>query len=162
MLELTRHRSLLAQLVRRDVLLRYRGAMFGVAWMFLSPLLMLAIFAFVFGSIFASRWPQGDSEVPFWLLLYAGLIIFNVFAETVSRAPASVRNYPSFIKKIIFPVEILNFIILRGAGRRDPGRDRGRSKRVPGSARRCGRVRRRDRRRGLLRRRSAPGGARTL
>ena len=80
-------RDLLFQLVKRDVLLRYRGAMFGVLWIFLSPLLMLAIFAFVFGHIFQSRWPQQQAEVPFWLLLYAGLIVFNVFSETVARSP---------------------------------------------------------------------------
>ncbi|MDP1527455.1 MAG: ABC transporter permease [Rhodocyclaceae bacterium] len=112
---LPRHRYLLGQLVKRDVLLRYRGAMFGVAWMFLSPLLMLAIFAFVFGHIFQSRWPQQPEGMPFWLMLYAGLIVFNLFAETVSRAPGTVRSYPSYVKKIIFPVEILPLVPL-GAG----------------------------------------------
>ncbi len=123
------NRYLLGQLIKRDVLLRYRGAMFGVAWIFLSPLLMLAIFAFIFGQIFQTRWPQQDTGIPFWLLLYSGLITFNIFADTVSRAPTSVRGYPSFVKKIIFPVNILpvvplgaalvhggfNFLILTGA-----------------------------------------------
>ncbi|ROZ79129.1 ABC transporter permease [Ramlibacter sp. WS9] len=102
-----RHRYLLAQLIKRDVLLRYRGAVFGVLWIFLSPLFMLAVFAFVFGNIFQSRWPEQTGGMPFWLLLYCGLIAFNIFAETVSRAPTSVRGYPSFVKKIIFPVHIL-------------------------------------------------------
>ena len=70
---LTTHRYLLGQLVMRDVLLRYRGAMFGVLWIFLSPLLMLAIFAFVFGHIFQARWPQQPEGLPFWLMLYSGL-----------------------------------------------------------------------------------------
>lgn len=97
------------------MLLRYRGAMFGVAWMFLSPLLMLGIFAFVFGQIFQSRWPQQPESMPFWLMLYSGLIVFNIFADTVSRAPGTVRSYPSYVKKIIFPVEILPLVPL-GAG----------------------------------------------
>jgi lipopolysaccharide transport system permease protein len=84
--------------------------MFGVAWVFLSPLIMLAIFAFVFGHIFQSRWPEQPEGMPFWLLLYAGLIAFNVFGEAVSRAPAAVRSYPSYVKKIIFPVEILPLV----------------------------------------------------
>ena len=105
--DIWRNRYLLGQLIKRDVLLRYRGAMFGVLWIFLSPLIMLAIFAFVFGQIFQSRWPQQDTGIPFWLLLYSGLIAFNVFAESISRAPTSVRSYPSFVKKIIFPVNIL-------------------------------------------------------
>jgi len=109
------HRYLLGQLVKRDVLLRYRGAMFGVLWIFLSPLLMLAIYAFTFGQVFQTRWPQEDSGLPFWLLLYSGLITFNIFAETVSRAPTSVRGYPSFVKKIIFPVQILPVVPLGAA-----------------------------------------------
>jgi lipopolysaccharide transport system permease protein len=113
--EIWRHRYLLGQLIKRDVLLRYRGAMFGVAWIFLSPLLMLAIFAFVFGQIFQARWPQQGETLPFWLLLYGGLIAFNIFAETVSRAPAAVRGYPSFVKKIVFPVHILPLVPLGAA-----------------------------------------------
>lgn len=113
--DIWQHRYLLGQLIKRDVLLRYRGAMFGVAWIFLSPLAMLVIFAFVFGQIFQARWPQQGSGIPFWLLLYGGLITFNMFAETVSRAPAAVRGYPSYVKKIIFPVQILPLVPLGAA-----------------------------------------------
>ncbi len=113
--DIWRYRYLLGQLIKRDVLLRYRGAMFGVLWIFLSPLLMLAIFAFIFGQVFQTRWLQQDSGLPFWLLLYSGLITFNIFAETVSRAPVSVRGYPSFVKKIIFPVHILPVVPLGAA-----------------------------------------------
>ncbi len=115
MKHLLSHRYLLGQLVKRDVLLRYRGAMFGVLWIFLSPLLMLTIFAFGVGHIFQARWPEQPDGMPFWLMLYSGLIVFNIFAETVSRAPSTVRGYPSYVKKIIFPVEILPLVPL-GAG----------------------------------------------
>lgn len=113
--DIWQHRHLLGHLIKRDVLLRYRGAMFGVLWMFLSPLFMLAIFAFVFGQIFQARWPQQTGGLPFWLLLYSGLITFNIFAETVSRAPGAVRNCASFVKKIIFPVQILPLVPLGAA-----------------------------------------------
>jgi lipopolysaccharide transport system permease protein len=127
--DIWRNRYLLGQLIKRDVLLRYRGAMFGVLWMFLSPLLMLGIFAFIFGHIFQARWPSQAIGMPSWLPLYGGLIAFNIFSEGVSRAPSSVRGYPSYVKKIIFPVHILplvplgaaivhaafNFLILLGA-----------------------------------------------
>ena len=115
MKELFRHRVLLGQLIKRDVLIRYRGAMFGVLWMFLSPLLMLAIFAFVFGQIFQARWPQQPDGLPFWLMLYTGLIVFNLFADAVSRSPSAVRAHPSYVKKIIFPVGILPLVPV-GAG----------------------------------------------
>jgi len=109
------YRYLLGQMVYRDVLIRYRGAMFGVAWMFLSPLFMLLVFAFVFGQIFQARWAVPDSRAPFWILLYAGLIPFNLFAEAVSRAPAAVRSYPSYVKKIVFPVQLLPLVPLGSA-----------------------------------------------
>lgn len=108
------HRYLLFQLIKRDVLLKYRGAMFGVAWVFLSPLFMLAVFGYVFGHVYPTRWPT-ESNLPHWLQLFAGLITFNLFAETVSRAPSAVRSYPSYVKKIIFPLQILPLVPL-GAG----------------------------------------------
>lgn len=113
--DLWQHRYLLGQLIKRDVLLRYRGAMFGVAWIFLSPLIMLAIFSYVFGQIFQGRWPQQNGDIPFWLMLYTGLIVFNIFAETVTHAPSAVRGYPNFVKKIIFPVQILPVVPLGAA-----------------------------------------------
>jgi len=76
---------------------------------------MLAIFAFVFGHIFQARWPEQREGLPFWLILYCGLIVFNVFGETVARAPAAVRSFPSYVKKIIFPVDILPLVPLGAA-----------------------------------------------
>jgi len=113
--DIWRDRYLLGQLVKRDVLLRYRGAMFGVLWIFFSPLLMLSIFSYVFGQVFQARGGVTESLLPFWLFLYSGLIVFNIFSETVSRSPVSVRGYPSFVKKIIFPVQILPLVPLGAA-----------------------------------------------
>jgi len=108
---LIKHRYLIVQLIKRDVLLRYRGALLGVMWLFLHPLLMLAVFAFVFGEVFRSRWPQqSEQDVPFWVLLYSGLIAFNIFAESVSRAPGAVRGQPNLVKKVVFPVQILPLV----------------------------------------------------
>ncbi len=91
---LARHRYPLGQLVKRDVLLRYRRAMFGVLWIFLSPLILLAIYACVFGHIFQAHWPQQPKGLPFRLILYSGLIVFNLFAETVSRTPLRCAAFP--------------------------------------------------------------------
>jgi len=123
------HRYLLGQLIKRDVLLRYRGAYVGLFWIFLHPLIMLAIFSFVFGEIFQARWPSLGGNVPFAINLYSGLIAFNLFSEAIGRSSGAVRSHPNYVKKIIFPVEILpivplgtglihalfNFIILLGA-----------------------------------------------
>jgi lipopolysaccharide transport system permease protein len=109
---LVRNRYLLTQLIKRDVLLKYRGAFFGVLWAFLNPLIQLAVFTFVFGHIFPARWPNQRSGVPDAIMLFAGLMTFNLFADSISRAPASVRGYPSYVKKIIFPLEILPMVPL--------------------------------------------------
>lgn len=104
-----RHRRLLAMLIERDVLLRYRGAMFGIAWMFLSPLTLVAIYAYVFGHVMRGQWQQ-TINLPYWVPLFAGMLAFNLFADALSRAPQSVRTFPSFVKKIAFPVEILPMV----------------------------------------------------
>jgi lipopolysaccharide transport system permease protein len=107
---LAKNRYLLVQLIKRDVLLKYRGAFFGVLWAFLNPLILLAVFSLVFGHIFPSRWPEQGAQLPNAVMLFAGLMTFNLFADSISRAPASVRGYPSYVKKIIFPLEILPMV----------------------------------------------------
>jgi lipopolysaccharide transport system permease protein len=112
---ITQHRYLLGQLIKRDVLLRYRGAYFGLLWIFLNPLIMLGIFTFVFGNIFQPRWVVDTGNVPYALNLYCGLIAFNIFSETVGRAPTMVRSNPNYVKKIIFPLQILPVVPLGAA-----------------------------------------------
>lgn len=114
-LSIFQHRYVLGQLIKRDVLLRYRGAYFGLLWIFLNPIIMLGIFVFVFGHIFQMKWPQDTGSVPYPLHLYCGLIAFNIFGEAVSRSPSAVRSYPSYVKKIIFPVELLPIVPLGSA-----------------------------------------------
>lgn len=104
------YKQLYFQLVKRDVLLRYRGAYLGLVWIFLNPLIMLGIFTFVFSQIFQARWPEQTGNIPFALNLFCGLIVFNIFGEAVGRAPASIKAYPNYVKKIIFPVEILPLV----------------------------------------------------
>lgn len=104
---LLRHRAIIAQLTKRDLLLKYRGAYLGIAWAFLYPLLLLAVFSLVFGSIVPARWGDAGAGHSTVLWLYAGLVVFSFFAEAVSRAPAVVRGYPAFVKKVLFPVDTL-------------------------------------------------------
>lgn len=104
---LLRHRAIIGQLTKRDLLLKYRGAYFGVAWAFFYPLLLLAVFSLVFGNIVPARWGNAGAGQSNVLWLYSGLVVFSFFAEAVSRAPALIRGYPAFVKKILFPVETL-------------------------------------------------------
>jgi lipopolysaccharide transport system permease protein len=111
-----RHRGLVLSLIRRDVLGRYRGSMMGVLWSFFNPLFMLAVYTFVFSVVFGARWEVGtQSKADFALILFAGLLIFNVFAECVTRAPTIVLANPHYVKKMVFPLEILPWVALGSA-----------------------------------------------
>ncbi|WP_054056600.1 ABC transporter permease [Pseudomonas asplenii] len=103
-------------LARRDIIGRYRGSILGVVWSLIYPLLMLAIYSFVFGGIFKSHWGAGDSSpLEFALVLFLGLIVFNLFSESVSRAPGVISAHASYVRKIVFPLEILPVVLLLGA-----------------------------------------------
>jgi lipopolysaccharide transport system permease protein len=111
-----RNRSLLATLIKRDVVGRYRGSMLGVLWSFFHPVLMLGVYTFVFGVAFGARWKGGsDSKAEFAIVLFAGLMVFNLFAECVNRAPTTILANVSYVKRVIFPLEILPWITMGSA-----------------------------------------------
>lgn len=115
---LWRRRELIQQLVNRELVLRYRGSYLGVLWSFVTPLLMLLIYTFVFSVVFKARLGPNANEaslVEFALTLYAGLIAFNVFAEVVNRAPRLVLSVPNYVKKVVFPLEVLPVVALGSA-----------------------------------------------
>jgi len=111
-----RNRHLIATLVRREIAARYRGSILGMLWSFFNPVFMLIIYTFVFGVIFKSRWSQGsDSKTEFAIVLFAGLIMFNLFAECVNRAPGLILANTNYVKRVIFPLEILPWVALGAA-----------------------------------------------
>lgn len=112
---LWQHRFLLQQMIRRDIGQRYRGSYMGILWSLINPLIMLLIYTFVFSVVFNARWRPTDEAVTlgeFAITLFAGLIPFNLFAEVVNRAPSIILNYPNYVKKVVFPLEILPVMIL--------------------------------------------------
>lgn len=106
------NRSLLWQFARRDVLGRYRGSLLGLTWTFLTPLLMLGVYSFVFVGVFRASWPGAakGGGLEFALQVFAGLVVFNLFAEVTSRAPNLIVEQPNLVKKVIFPVELLTWV----------------------------------------------------
>lgn len=107
------NRELIFSLTRREVLGRYRGSLIGILWSFLTPLLMLGIYTFVFSVVFQARWGgETGSRTDFALVLFAGLMIFNLFSETINRAPGLVLENANFVKKVVFPLEILPVVSL--------------------------------------------------
>jgi len=106
-----RNYSLVKASVKREVFGRYRGSFLGIFWSFFNPLLMLAVYTFVFGTILKARWSvEADSHEQFALVLFAGLITFNLFAEPINRAPSLIVSNPNYVKRIVFPLEILPFV----------------------------------------------------
>ncbi len=111
-----RNRSLILALIKREVVGRYRGSFFGIFWSFFNPLFMLAVFTFVFSVVFKARWGDGsDSKTEFALVLFAGLIVFNLFAECINRAPGLILANVNYVKKVVFPLEILPLVALGSA-----------------------------------------------
>jgi lipopolysaccharide transport system permease protein len=108
-----RYRVLLKRMCWRDISSRYRESILGSIWAVINPLLMLSIYTFVFGFVLKSRWPgQGDNKMLFSVTLFAGLIVHGVFAETASRSTTIIPENANYVKKVVFPLEILPLTVL--------------------------------------------------
>lgn len=108
---LWRHRELTYALIKREVVGRYRGSFMGILWSFLNPLFMLAVYTFVFSVVFKARWGTGsDSKTEFALVLFAGLMVFNIFSECINRASGLIIINVNYVKKVVFPLEILPWV----------------------------------------------------
>src|SRR5688500_17370119 len=96
---LFRHRSLIGQFVQREVGARYRGSWLGLLWSFLHPVLLLAMFTFVFGVVFRARWPHGTTGrlSEFAVVLFCGMVVLALFGECLVRAPALMVNAANYV-----------------------------------------------------------------
>ena len=104
------HRQLIVQLVRRDILSRYRGSFGGIFWSFFHPLLMLAIYTLVMGYFLKVKWPGTTNSLQYSVVLFSGLILFNFLTECIERAPGLILTNPNYVRKIVFPLEILPWV----------------------------------------------------
>lgn len=105
-------------MTKREVIVRYQGSAFGLAWSFLNPLFMLVIYTFVFSEIFKSRWSGmggDDSKTQFAVVLFVGMIVLSLFSEVLNRAPGLILSNVNFVKKVVFPLEILPVIAMGAA-----------------------------------------------
>lgn len=111
-----KHWTLISALTKREVIGRYNGSILGVAWSFFNPLLMLAVYTFVFSEVLKVRWTGAEeSKTDFAIILFVGLIVFNIFAECVNRAPTLVLSNANYVKKVVFPLEVLPWVALGSA-----------------------------------------------
>jgi len=111
---LWRNRQLIAQMTRREVMGRYKGSVMGLAWSFFNPVFMLVVYTFVFSVIFKSRWGVGgeESKSQFAVVLFVGMIVHGLFAEVLNRAPGLIISNVNYVKKVVFPLEILPVIAM--------------------------------------------------
>lgn len=111
-----KNRELVWQLSKREVSLRYSGSFLGVIWSFINPLMMLIVYSFVFGTVFSARWHGVDGDnSSFALLMFIGLLLHGLFAECLLKSTTLILANTNYVKKVIFPLEILPWTVLGSA-----------------------------------------------
>lgn len=110
-------RELLWQFTLRNVEMRHKGSHLGLIWSFLNPLLMLGLYVAVFGYIFGGKFGvlPNETRVDYALGIFLGLTLFHYLAEVLGLAPALIVGNPNFVKKVVFPLEILPAASAAGA-----------------------------------------------
>jgi len=109
------NRQLIAQMTRREVIGRYKGSVMGLTWSFFNPVFMLIVYTFVFSEIFKSRWggpSASNSKTEFAVVLFVGMIVQGLFSEMLNRAPGLILSNVNYVKKVVFPLEILPVVTL--------------------------------------------------
>jgi len=115
---LWRNRRLIVQMTKREVVGRYQGSAMGMAWSFFNPVFMLVVYTFVFSEVFKSRWGGmggDDSKTQFAVVLFVGMIVLSLFSEVLNRAPGLILANVNYVKKVVFPIEILPVITMGAA-----------------------------------------------
>jgi lipopolysaccharide transport system permease protein len=111
---LWRNRQLIVQMTKREVVSRYKGSVMGMAWSCFNPVFMLTVYTFVFCVVFKARWGVGgeESKTQFAVVLFVGMIVHGLFAEVLNRAPGLILSNVNYVKKVVFPLEILPVIAM--------------------------------------------------
>jgi len=109
---LIRNKALILHMIQREVLSRYKGSIIGLGWSFFNPLLMLGVYTFLFSFVFKSRWGStpNSGHADFAIILFVGLIIHGLFSECINRAPILITSNISYVKKVVFPLEIFPWV----------------------------------------------------
>jgi lipopolysaccharide transport system permease protein len=112
------HWHLLLSLLGRDIRARYRGSMLGLFWALINPVLLMGVYYFVFSVVFQIRLPElyGGRQVPFAGFIFAGIILYFAFSEVLTRSPALIQDNSNYVKKVVFPLEILPVVCVLSAG----------------------------------------------
>jgi lipopolysaccharide transport system permease protein len=112
------NRQLILQMTKREVVGRYKGSAVGLAWSFFNPVFMLVVYTFVFSEIFKARWggTGGDeSKTQFAMILFVGMIVLSLVSEVLNRGPNLIISNVNYVKKVVFPIEVLPIITMGAA-----------------------------------------------
>lgn len=113
---LLNNKYLFLQMLKRDIQKRYRGSQLGFLWAFFYPVLMLLVYSFVFGMVMDVKWGvAGQDNIDFGLILFAGLLCHGLMAEVVIGSVASITSNSQYVKKVVFPLEIISLVGLANA-----------------------------------------------
>lgn len=114
---ITNNKTLIYQMTKRDILSRYKGSMLGLGWSLFTPLMMLIIYTFVFSVVFKAKWgvDTEQTRTAFSVILFAGMIVFNIFSECFNRSTTLITSNSNYVNKIVFPLSILPWTILGSA-----------------------------------------------
>lgn len=117
LVQLGRYRSLIRNIVERDLKLRYRNSIIGFLWSLLNPLLMMMVFTVVFAVLLHAAPTKGPyHKVPYALFLLAGILPWNFLAASVTGGIGSVVNNASLVNKVYFPREVLPVSVVMANG----------------------------------------------
>lgn len=110
--------NLFHSLVAREIQVRYRGSWLGLFWSVINPVLLMSVYYFVFNLIFRVKLPQlyDGKDVPFAGFIFSGLIVYFLFSEIITRAPTLIQDNTNYVKKVVFPVEIIPLVTVVAAG----------------------------------------------
>ena len=114
-----KNREVIKVFARREMETKYKGSLLGTSWALINPIIMLTIYTVIFSKVFQAKWGTSymndNSPIEFAINLFAGLIIFNMFADCASKAHGLILNNPNLVKKIVFPLEVLSISTVIGS-----------------------------------------------
>jgi lipopolysaccharide transport system permease protein len=109
--EVWQYRELVWMLADRDIKVRYRQALVGMAWIVLQPLVQVVVFSSLFGSLLKGQDGVGDSSkasiVPYEVSTFCGLLFWSLFASIVASATNCLVDYRQLLTKVYFPRIVL-------------------------------------------------------
>jgi lipopolysaccharide transport system permease protein len=105
--ELPRRFDLILSLTRRELAARYRGSVLGIIWALVTPVVMIAIYTFIFAGIFGARFGANGTAWDFALYLFCGLLPWTAFQEAVQHSSNTIVSHANLVKRVVFPLEIL-------------------------------------------------------